>query len=188
VLAHPKGRPGDKAAAPERPGDKAPPAPADRPAASVAAKVAVAAMRPTAGQKTQGTVRFVDSGNGRIQVIADLDGLQPGQKHGFHIHEFGDCSKPDAASAGDHFNPGGHDHGLPDKGHRHGGDLGNVTADGKGRAHYEITLDNVTLTTGPTAIAGRGVIVHLKQDDGGQPTGNAGPRIACGVIGLTSAK
>lgn len=149
-------------------------------------KDAVAVMLATEGSRAKGVVRFHTDGD-RTLVTADLEGLNPGQKHGFHIHEFGDCSKPDGSGAGGHFNPEGHPHGLPDHHERHAGDLGNVTADAKGLAHYEITITGIALH-GKDAIVGRGLIVHAKADDGGQPTGNAGGRIACGTIGLALSK
>jgi Cu-Zn family superoxide dismutase len=146
---------------------------------------AVAVLHPTAGQKCQGTVRFTQSGNS-IKVVADLEGLNPGQKHAFHIHQYGDCTAPDGMSAGGHYNPEGHPHGLPEADKRHAGDLGNIQADDQGKAHYEITVENVTILGHHNPILGRGVIVHAKPDDGGQPVGNAGARIACGVIGVAN--
>ena len=111
-------------------------------------------------------------------------GLTPGQKHAFHVHQFGECSAPDGMSAGGHYNPEGHQHGLPDSENRHAGDLGNVQADEQGKAHYEITVTNISIMGAKNPIIGRGVIVHAKVDDGDQPVGNAGARNACGVIGV----
>jgi superoxide dismutase, Cu-Zn family len=91
-------------------------------------KRAVAVVHPTAGHQARGVVHFVETG-GKVRVAADLEGLAPNQKHGFHIHEFGDCSSPDASSAGEHYNPEGHPHALPPVTPRHAGDLGNVQAD-----------------------------------------------------------
>jgi Cu-Zn family superoxide dismutase len=85
-------------------------------------------------------------------------------------------------SAGGHYNPEGKPHGLPTTEERHAGDLGNLTADASGHAHYEITVDNISLSTGRNPVLGKAVIVHAKPDDGGQPTGNAGARLGCGVI------
>ena len=87
------------------------------------------------------------------------------------------------ASAGGHFNPEGHDHGLPATEKRHAGDFGNVTADAAGKAKFSLVVDNLTVSKW-NGVAGRSVIVHAKADDGGQPTGNAGGRVACGVIGV----
>lgn len=167
---------------------------ADPPAAATAAapapasapKDAVAVLLSTDGNHAKGVVHLRADGD-KLVVSADLEGLSPGQKHGFHIHEFGDCSKPDGSGAGGHFNPGGHAHGLADHAERHAGDLGNISADAKGQAHYEVTVPGVSLF-GKDGILGRGLIVHAKVDDGGQPTGNAGGRIACGTIGLAVTK
>lgn len=144
---------------------------------------AVAVMVPTDGNKTQGTVRF-EQHDGSVTVTADISGLTPNSTHAFHVHEFGDITAPDGTSAGGHYNPEGHDHGLPEQSARHAGDLGNLTADENGDAHYEITVDNITVAGMHNPVIGRGVIIHAKTDDGGQPTGNAGARIAMGVIGV----
>jgi Cu-Zn family superoxide dismutase len=143
---------------------------------------AVAELKPTEGSTVAGTVTFTAE-NGAVRVVAVVDGLEPGL-HGFHIHEYGDCSAPDAASAGGHFNPGGTPHGAPDAPleQRHAGDLGNVEADAAGKAHYE-RVDQVISLAGPNSIVGKAVIVHAQGDDlTSQPTGDAGPRLACGVI------
>lgn len=150
--------------------------------AATAPTKAVALLRPTDGQKAEGKVTFTKSDAG-VKVTVHVSGLTPG-KHGFHIHEFGDCSAPDAISAGGHFNPGKHSHGGPEAKERHSGDLGNVTADATGKAHYD-RLDERLSFEGPHKIIGRGVIVHEKVDDlKTQPTGNAGARVACGAIAL----
>jgi Cu-Zn family superoxide dismutase len=121
--------------------------------------------------------------DGGVKVVAEVTGLTPGD-HGFHIHEFGDCGDAEAKNAGGHFNPGGHDHGGPDAEARHKGDLGNMTADATGKAHYE-RVDKHLKLGGENTIIGRSVIVHEKMDDlKTQPTGNAGARVACGVIGV----
>ncbi len=143
----------------------------------------IAVLAPTEGNDVTGTVTFAQDGD-KVTVTAKVMGLEPDSKHGFHIHEFGDISATDGTSAGGHFNPGGHDHALPASEVRHAGDLGNLETDADGTAELTITVDNVTLTEGADAIIGRGLIVHEKMDDGGQPTGNAGPRIAMGVIGV----
>jgi Cu-Zn family superoxide dismutase len=148
-------------------------------------KQAVAVLHPTAGNKCHGRVQFIQEGDA-VKVIADLEGLNPGQKHAIHVHQYGDCSAPDATSAGGHYNPENHPHALPDGGPRHAGDLGNLMADNEGKAHYEITVDNISVAGTKNPIIGRGVIVHAKPDDGGQPVGNAGARIACGVIGIAN--
>ena len=150
-----------------------------------AVKQAVAVLHATAGNKCHGTVRFTQDGDS-VKVVADIEGLTPGQKHAFHIHQFGDCSSSDGMSAGGHYNPENHQHGLPETENRHAGDLGNLQADNDGKAHYEITVKNISVAGIKNPIIGRGVIVHAKVDDGGQPVGNAGARIACGVVGVAN--
>lgn len=150
-----------------------------------AVKAAVANLAPTAKNKVTGTVRFTQM-EGYVLVKAELKGLTPG-KHGFHIHEFGDCSAADGTSAGGHFNPAAQGHGAPEGQVRHTGDLGNLLADAKGNASLE-WQDKQIRFHGPQSILGRAVIVHEKEDDlTTQPTGNAGARQACGVIGAVAA-
>jgi Cu-Zn family superoxide dismutase len=141
-----------------------------------------AKILPTAGNTCHGKVQFIAEKDGTVRVIADLDGLTPNAQHAIHIHEVGDCSAPDAMSAKGHYNPDAKDHGLPPAEDRHAGDLGNLTADSHGHAHYEVTVTNISLTGTHNPVFGRAVIVHAKPDDGGQPTGNAGARLGCGVI------
>ena len=146
------------------------------------AEKAVAVLHSASGSKVTGTVTFTKTDDG-VRVVADVEGLTPGD-HGFHIHEFGDCSAADATSAGGHFNPGKHPHAGPDMPMRHEGDLGNLTADAAGKAHYERVDKDLNLT-GDDSIIGRSVIAHEKMDDlKTQPTGNAGARVACGVVGV----
>lgn len=144
--------------------------------------VALAELRPTEGNDVRGTVRFEQQGDA-VRVTVDLAGLPPGTRHGFHVHEHGDCSAPDGTSAGGHYNPGGHDHALPEGAPRHAGDMGNVESDDAGEVHAELVFDTFSVEAdAPPPVMGRGVIVHAEPDDGGQPTGNAGARLACGVI------
>ncbi len=143
---------------------------------------AVCVLHPTEGNTAQGVVTFTKV-DGGIKVVADLEGLSEG-KHGFHIHQYGDCSSPDGTSTGGHFNPENVNHGAPTDAVRHVGDLGNVEAGADGRAHYEWT-DTMISFSGKHSIIGRGIIVHAGEDDlVSQPTGNAGARVACGVIGI----
>ena len=143
---------------------------------------AVAVLHPTKGNNVEGTVTFTKSG-AEMKIVADVTGLTPG-KHGFHIHEFGDCSSPDGKAAGGHFNPTNNPHAGHDAAQRHEGDMGNLEADASGKAHLELT-DNVMTMSGEKSIIGRGVIVHEKEDDlHSQPVGNAGGRVACGVVGI----
>ena len=145
---------------------------------------AIAVLYPLGDSDVSGTVTFTRVENG-IQVMAVIRGLEPGL-HGFHIHEFGDCSAPDGKSAGGHFNPAGAPHGGPMSAKRHVGDLGNITADASGQAQLEV-VDPYLELEGLNSIIGRAVVVHGKVDDlTSQPSGAAGARIACGVIGLAA--
>jgi Cu-Zn family superoxide dismutase len=149
-------------------------------------RMAVAVLHPTRGNQVEGTIRFTTEAGG-VRVKGEVRNLAPGD-HGFHIHENGDCSADDGTSAGGHFNPQAMPHAARDAGRRHGGDLGNITADASGRATIDF-LDAHLALDGAGSIIGRGVIVHANKDDfTTQPTGNAGGRVACGVIGLTAPK
>lgn len=146
---------------------------------------AVAVISPTEGNNCSGTVTFTKTAKG-IQVTANITGLTPG-KHGFHIHEFGDCSASDGTSTGGHFNPTMMAHGAPTDSIRHSGDFGNIVADSSGVARLN-WLDPMITFDGPNSIIGHGVIVHAQQDDlTSQPTGAAGARIGCGVIGIAKS-
>jgi superoxide dismutase, Cu-Zn family len=143
---------------------------------------AVALITPTKGNSVQGVVTFekVDKG---VRIIANLTGLKSG-RHGFHIHEFGDITATDGSSAGGHFNPMDMPHNTPMTSKRHAGDMGNINADEKGNAHLDY-IDPIMKLDGESSIVGHAVIIHEKEDDfKTQPTGNAGARIAYGVIGI----
>ena len=143
---------------------------------------AVAVINPTQGNKVHGLVTFTKVKNG-IKVVADIEGLTPG-KHGFHIHQYGDCSDPKGKSAGGHFNPESVKHSGHNSTIRHVGDFGNIIADKDGKAHLEF-VDNLISFHGPHNIVGRGVVIHGGADDlTSQPSGNAGPRVGCGAIAL----
>lgn len=143
---------------------------------------AIAILLPTQGSNVTGVVKFTKV-DGGVRVEAHVEGLTPGV-HGFHVHEYGDLSAPDGTSAGGHFNPQGHDHGAPDGDKRHVGDLGNLEADEDGHAHYD-RVDSELALSGAHSIIGRGIVVHEKADDlKSQPTGDAGGRVAVGVIGI----
>lgn len=143
---------------------------------------AMAVIHATKGNKVSGTVSFLQM-DGFVQINGILTGLKPG-KHGFHIHEFGDESSPDGAAAGGHFNPGKKPHGGPNSEEHHAGDLGNIVADKNGKANIEIKAKGLSLS-GPHSIIGRGLVVHVGEDDlHSQPAGNAGGRAGVGVIGI----
>lgn len=135
-----------------------------------------------ANSPISGKVTFQETAEG-IKVHAEFQNA-PSGKHGFHIHENGNCGDGGKA-AGGHYNPEGAPHGfLPKDGlsHAHAGDLGNIdiAADGTGR--LDVLIPALTLKNGKYNILGKSVILHEKEDDFGQPTGNAGGRIGCGII------
>jgi Cu-Zn family superoxide dismutase len=133
------------------------------------------------GSKLSGKAVLTET-EGGVHVVLTLDGVEPGE-HGAHVHEKGDCSAADGTSAGGHFNPQSKDHGLPGADKRHLGDLGNITIAKDGKGSLDITAPGANLKDGDAAsFVGRAIIVHAKKDDGGQPTGNAGGRVGCGVI------
>lgn len=147
---------------------------------------AICVLHPTEGNDVRGTVTFTKDGD-EVMVHAELTGLSPG-KHGFHIHQYGDCSAPDGTSAGGHYNPTNKKHGAPSDEERHVGDLGNVTAGEDGKATLD-WRDPVIALNGAHSIVGHAIIVHAGEDDlKSQPTGDAGARVACGVIGIANPK
>ncbi len=147
---------------------------------------AVAVLSPLGSSGVSGTATFTKV-EGGVKVSARVTGLKEGA-HGFHVHEFGDCSAADGLSAGGHFNPTAEPHAGPHDAQRHTGDLGNITAGADGVATVEY-VDSRASFEGPNSVLGRGVIVHANADDfKTQPTGNAGGRLACGVIGVAKAE
>lgn len=147
---------------------------------------AVAVLRPTTGHSVEGTVTFSRTAAG-VRVQAHIAGLSPG-RHGFHIHQFGDCRSGDGKSAGGHFNPTAQAHGAPGGAQRHTGDLGNIEAGADGVAKLDV-VDARAAFEGRESILGRAVIIHAKADDlKSQPTGDAGGRVACGLIGVVKSE
>jgi Cu-Zn family superoxide dismutase len=157
------------AAAPEEPGPSA-----------------VAKLGPKSNSRVQGEIKFTQVGS-RVRIEGVVAGLAPGEK-GLHIHEKGDCSAADATSAGGHFNPRSprnwsSRHGGPYSAERHAGDLGNIVFDQHGKAVVDMMVSGIAVDRGPTGILGRAAVVHFGADDlTTDPTGDAGPRAACGVI------
>lgn len=156
---------------------------------------AVAMLYPTKGSSASGTIHFaaVDTAAAGTQeglrIHGTITGLEPNSVHAFHIHEFGDASSADGMSAGGHYNPEGHHHGAPDAMEHHAGDLGNVKADASGSATIDMTVTDLSIAGTENPILGRAVVLHGKPDDmTSQPAGNAGPRIAVGVIGVAKSK
>ncbi len=180
------GAPAPAAATPEAPA-VAPPAsssaeaPAPEAPASPEGQPLTISLEARSGSKLTGTATFTPV-EGGVRVKVSVAGVTPG-KLATHVHEKGDCSAPDATSAGSHFNPGGHQHGLPGAAERHLGDLGNIEVAADGTGSTELTVEGAALTEGgASSFLGKAIIVHEKVDDGGQPVGNAGGRIGCGVI------
>lgn len=143
---------------------------------------AEAKLESRSNSATTGVVRFRESA-GAVLAEVEVRGLAPNSEHGFHVHEKGDCSAPDASSAGGHFNPTGQPHGMPGSNAHHAGDMKNLRADANGVVKTEVALAGMTLAAGASSIVNRSVVVHRDPDDyTSQPAGNSGPRIACGVI------
>jgi len=140
-------------------------------------------LAPASGSNVAGSLTFTADGND-VHVQGQLNGLQPGTTHGFHIHEKGNCSAPDGSSAGGHFNPFGMAHGDPAAGVHHAGDIPNQTADAQGVAIVDVIVHGISLGTGGADdVLGRSLVVHRDRDDyATQPAGNSGARVACGVI------
>jgi superoxide dismutase, Cu-Zn family len=143
---------------------------------------ATAGLQPTKGNKAFGEATFEQVGD-KVRVILFAQNLPPEREVGFHIHEAGDCSSGDGMSAKGHFNPHGKPHGRAGTPERHAGDLPSLKAAKDGRVKLDATVDGISIGSGAGNIVGRGLIIHADPDDyKTQPTGNAGARIACGVI------
>ena len=144
---------------------------------------ATASLASTSGSSASGTVSFTQVGDDQIEVKVQLAGVPQGV-HGFHIHEKGDCGD-NGNAAGGHFNPSGEPHADPGAAAHHAGDFGNVTAAPDGTVSATFITRSITLGSAANSAVGRAVILHANPDDlTTQPTGNAGARIACGVVQL----
>jgi len=150
--------------------------------ASTAIRAARAELQALNDSGVAGMIEFAQDGE-RVKVVGKVTGLPPGD-HGFHIHQNGDCSAADGSSAGDHFAPHGRPHGAREApaAQRHVGDLGNLAAGADGTADVSFS-DDVIRLDGTDSIVDRAVIIHAKADDlSSQPSGDAGDRLACGVV------
>lgn len=146
------------------------------------AQYAVCILMSKSESKVKGFLRLTQR-DGYVQVKGKVRDLKPGE-HGFHIHMYGDLMGKDGMAAGGHYNPGGHKHGGPEAADHHAGDLGNIKAGDDGVAEVDTKAEGVMLS----ALLGRSIVVHADPDDlTSQPSGNAGARVAVGVIGLAAA-
>ena len=143
-------------------------------------KQAVAVVHSVGDNEISGAINFAKTENG-TKITAEITGLSEGE-HGFHIHQYGDCTAPDGSSAGGHFDPDEMQHNSRDAEKRHVGDMGNLVSEGE---ESTTTLSYVYNPIFLEEIIGRGIIIHAGEDDlTSQPSGDAGARIACGVIGI----
>ncbi|GGD51260.1 superoxide dismutase family protein [Pseudoxanthomonas indica] len=167
-------------------GSSPPPTPAAAAPAGSTAKQGIANLAPASGSLVSGKITLTPMGDG-VHLTGVVGGLPANSTHGFHVHEKGDCSAADATSAGPHFNPAGSGHGRAGGGAHHAGDMDNIVADAEGVARVSVHVMGVTLGGGAANdIANRALVVHASPDDyTSQPAGNAGARVACGVIAVT---
>jgi Cu-Zn family superoxide dismutase len=155
--------------------------PAEAPTAPEAGRTVQVAFQSKSGSTLAGSGTLTEASAG-VQVALALQNVPPGE-HGAHVHEKGDCSAPDGSSAGGHFNPAAHSHALPESDPRHLGDLGNITIGADGTGTIDIVAPGANLKAGDaSSFLGKAIIIHEKEDDGGQPVGNAGGRIGCAQI------
>lgn len=146
-------------------------------------------MGTVANPNVRGNLNFSQfNGVGPVMIVGTLQGL-PAGSHGFHIHEYGDISN-NCIAAGAHFNPAGQLHNGPTDSVRHVGDLGNIAAVTTDSTPIYLQ-DSIVSLNGRNSIVGRAIVIHEKADDLGRggneesrKTGNAGTRLACGVIGV----
>lgn len=144
---------------------------------------ATANLSAASGSLASGKLTLMPMGDG-VHVTGEIGGLKPNGTHAFHIHEKGDCSAADASSAGGHFNPAAQPHGRQGAPKHHAGDQDNLVANAEGVAKVDAHFPGVVLGGGAANdVAGKAIVVHADPDDyTSQPAGNAGSRIACGVI------
>ena len=151
-------------------------------ATSAPGPTATASLLSTIGNTTTGEVKFTQKGD-KVMVTGLVSGLKPNAEHGFHVHDKGDCSSGDGMSTGGHFNPGGKAHGAHGAMEQHAGDLPSLKADASGTSRFSFESSTISVGSGAANVMERGLIVHRDPDDyKTQPTGNSGPRLACGVI------
>ena len=163
----------------------APPAHPVAPAAVAvvpAVQRAEAALASASGSLVSGRVVLLPAVQG-VRITGTIGGLSPGVSYGFRMHERGDCSAVDASSAGGYFNPTSAPHGRAGAGADHPGELDNLVADGEGVVQLDRVLLGASLGGGSNNVLGKALVVHANPDGyRTQPAGNAGVRLACGVI------
>lgn len=144
--------------------------------------VATALIEPRSGNTTlTGSATFVQNDEGVLTLTVELTDAPPGE-HGLHLHQVGDCSADNASSAGAHWNPEGHMHGMPDH-ESHLGDLGNIKVDEDGHGKLVIRKEGWRAGDGSEFdVKGKAIVVHAGVDDFSDPAGNSGSRIGCGEI------
>ena len=144
---------------------------------------ALAVLEPRSGSTVAGTAQFTAASSGGLKAHLEVSGAAPG-RHGVHIHEKGDCSDPEAKSAGGHYNPNtGPHHGGPHTAARHGGDLGNLEVDASGKGSLDVVVEGLSVASLQDGVVGRALVVHERADDlATDPAGNSGARVACGRI------
>jgi superoxide dismutase, Cu-Zn family len=152
--------------------------------APVTVTVVTATLESRSSSNVTGNARITPGGSGVI-VMVDISGATPGD-HGVHIHDKGDCSAPDATSAGPHFNPkAAEHHGGLSTPVRHGGDLGNMQVDSNGKGLLVVQVSDLTMDQ----VVGRSILVHAGKDDlQSDPAGNSGARVACGTLKAAPAQ
>jgi Cu-Zn family superoxide dismutase len=150
-------------------------------------KTAMAKLEAKSGSTVDGKASFSEKGK-EVTLVVEVANASPGE-HAVHIHETGDCSSPDGKSAGGHWNPMTDQHGKWEMEHHHLGDIGNMNVGADGKGTIKLTTDKWALGSGaPNDPVGKSIVVHGGVDDfKTQPTGNAGNRIACGVITAEAA-
>lgn len=149
----------------------------------VAPVSATAILNSASGSTVQGKATFEQVGDNTVRMTLEVENLSPGD-HALHLHEIGDCSAPDATSAGGHWNPTGMNHGKRGEGQYHVGDVINLVAGEDGKVSWSEEVNGWTIGGAEVSnIVGRAVVIHDKPDDFvSQPSGAAGSRVACGVI------
>lgn len=155
------------------------------PVAGIGDQVARANLIGTNGQ-AMGSAELIQTPTGVVLIRLNVQGLEPGT-HAFHIHETGQCTTPDFSSAGGHYAPHGRSHGFLHAEGEHGGDMLNIQVPQNGQLSTERIARHVTLEPGAPGYLldddGSALVIHSAADDyESQPSGDAGSRVACGVI------